>query len=140
MSNLHACPEGCVILAEHHYQFNRLQFHGMNDESYQVLDSDTGFDAMKLAQDVLPDQQTQLEWKSIAIDEILKMNKLKYEHCLHARDTLARMTTNTFWGTGLIPDHTRYTLSNYWPGQNHMGKILVQICWEIADTESITEK
>ncbi len=119
----------------------------MNDESYQVLESDTGFDAMKLAQDVLPDQQTQLEWKSIAIDEMLKTNKLKYEHCLHARDTLARMmgvlaeaTTNTFWGTGLIPDHTRYTLSDYWPGQNHMGKILVQICQEMADTESITEK
>ncbi len=119
----------------------------MNDESYQVLESDTGFEAMKLAQDVLPDQLTQLEWKLIAVDEMLKMNKLKYEHCLHARATLARTigvlaeaTTNTFWGTGLIPDHTRYTLFNYWPGQNNMGKILVQIHQEMADTESISEK
>ena len=53
----------------------------MNDESYQVLESDTGFEAMKLAQDVLPDQLTQLEWKLIAVDKMLKMNKLKYEHC-----------------------------------------------------------
>ena len=107
----------------------------MNDESYQVLEYDTGFEAMKLAQDLLPDQLTQPEWKSIVVDEMLKINKLKYENCPHARvalvatkGVLAEATTNPFWGTGLIPDHTRYTLSDYWPSQNNMGKILVQIC------------
>ncbi len=155
LSNLHACPEGCIVLdghhdfltAEHHYQFNRLQFHGMHDESYQVLKSDTGFEAIKLAQEVLPDQETQPEWKSIAVEEMLKTNKLKYDHCPHARTVLTTMkgvlaeaTSNTFWGTGLIPDHIRHTLSDYWPGQNQMGKILVQIHQEITVSEPVFEK
>ncbi len=44
-----------------------------------------------------------------------------------AKVVLVEATTNSFWGFDLPPDQTRHTLSDYWPGKNNMGKILVQL-------------
>ncbi len=62
LSNLHNCKENYLIKdgqynflsLEQHYQFNRLSFHGKIDASYQVLEVDSGFQAMKIAESVLP--------------------------------------------------------------------------------------
>ena len=69
LSNLHACPEGCLLpdgqydfpTAEHHYQFKWLHFHNKLDESYRVLEAETGFQVMKIAHQVLPDDLTKPE-------------------------------------------------------------------------------
>ena len=111
LSNLHECPEGCIIpdgnhdfsSSEQHYQFKRLRHHRLIDESYQVLEADSGFDAMKLVHRVLPEDDVQPSWKSIALDEMLNTNRLKYQNCPHAKETLmntkvvlAEATSNVF--------------------------------------------
>ena len=67
LSNLHECPEGCITpdgnhdfsSSEQHYQFKRLRHHGLINESYWVLEADSGFDAMKLEHHVLPEDDVQ---------------------------------------------------------------------------------
>ncbi len=80
LSNLHICAEGCQIpdgsydfpSSEHHYQFKRLHAHGLVDESYWVLEADTGYDAMKIAQCTLPEEDVKPEWRDHAVEEMLK--------------------------------------------------------------------
>ncbi len=156
LSNLHSCPEGCVVLdgqhnflsVEQHYQFKRLCFHSLFDESYRVLEADNGFKAMKLAHETLPDDKVKAEWKEIMVEEMLETNRLKYTLCAHMHEALlsskiilAEATSNLFWGTGLPPELTRYTLSDYWPGKNHMGKVLVHLHEDLLKTgEGTSEK
>ncbi len=73
---------------EHHYQFKLLRHHGLIDKSYRVLEVDSSFDTMKIAQHVLPEEEVQPSWKSIAIEEMLSTNRMKYQNCTHARDVL----------------------------------------------------
>ncbi len=66
--------------------------------------------------------------------EMLETNILKYKSCKHAKAellsskvVLAEATTNVFWGSGLLLEMTIDMLSDYWPGKNNIGKILVLI-------------
>ncbi len=69
LSNLHNCEEGCLIkdgqhdfsLSEQHYQFNRLWFHGKIDASHRVLEVDSGFQAMKIAESALQKEDEKME-------------------------------------------------------------------------------
>ncbi len=131
--NLHECPEGCIIpdsnhdfsSSEQYYQFKRLRHHGLIDKSYRVLEADSGFDAMKLVHCILPEDDVQPSWKSIALDEMLSTNRLKYQNCLHAKDML--MNTKVVLAEATSNEQTKCTLSDYWLGHNNMGKILVRL-------------
>ena len=142
LSNLHNCEENYVIkdgqhdftLSEQHYQFNRLHFHGKIDASYRVLEVDSGFQAMKIAESALLKDEEKPEWKDMALREMETSNVLKFESCAHARAVLAsanshivEATSNAFWGSGLLPELTRMTLVEYWPGENQFGKVLMKI-------------
>ena len=92
----------------------------MFDESYRVLEADNSFEAMKLAHEALPNDKVKAEWKEIIVEEMLEINRLKYTLCDHAHEVLlsskvvlAEVTSNLFWGTGLPPELTRHTLSDY---------------------------
>ena len=76
---------------------------------------------------------------------MLHSNRLKYASCSHVKEKLlvsrfhlAEATGDPFWGTGLNIASTRECLSNYWPGQNVMGTLLMEIrseiCKQIDDT------
>ena len=153
LSNLHNCEENCVIKdgqydftsSEQHYQFNRLHFHGKIDASYRVLEVDLGFQAMKIAKSALPKDEEKPEWKDVALREMETSNVLKFESCAHARAVLAsanshivEATSNAFWGSGLLPDLTRMTLVDYWPGENQFGKVLMKIKTQMALDEMET--
>ncbi len=137
LSNLHMCPEGCQIpdghhnfpTSEHHYQFKWLHHHGMIDESYRVLEVDSGYEAMKLAHQVLPEEKVEPSWLHIVVDEMLLMNHLKFGSCAHAKQALmnskvvlAEATTILFWGSRLLPKLTKHTLSDYLPGKKQHRK------------------
>ena len=74
----------------------------------------------------------------------METNLLKYRACPHAKAVLldskvvlAEATSDKFWGTGLNPEMTRTTLSDYWPGKNNLGKVLVRI-WEDFINDEMT--
>ena len=84
-------------------------------KSYQVLEADMGFQAMKIAQEVLPDDKVKPSWHEKAVKEMLEMNILKYSSCAHVKKALmcskvvlAEAMSNAFWGLGLPPDITEY--------------------------------
>ena len=140
LSNLHTCPEGCLLQdgqydfpsAKHHYQFKRLRFHRKLDDSYCILEVESGFQAMKIAHESLPQEESNDKWKAITICEMMDTNLLKYRSCPYVKASLldskvivAEATSDKFWGSGINPEMTRMTLSDYWPGKNNLGKILV---------------
>ncbi len=140
LSNLHNCPEGCGFndgqhefhSSEQHYQFQWLRHYGKVEESYTVLESESGVEAMCLAHEILLEMETHSDWWEQAMSVMTDLNRKKYQACEHAHEVLldsnvvlVKATSNVFWGSGLNPERTLTTLSDYWPGKNHMGKLLV---------------
>ncbi len=142
LSNLHACPEGCTILdrgtafhtSEHHYQFKKLKDHDMGEEAYMLLSKEIGFDAMKRVKSLLLDSELSSEWKDKAYQEMQESCRLKFTSYPHVREkllssklTIVEATGDPFWGSGLNIQQTLDCLLDYWPGQNNLGKILIDL-------------
>ncbi len=60
---------------------------------------------------------------------------LKFCSCEHAMEALlgggliiVEATGDKFWGSGLTLEQTRQCLPEFWPGENRMGKILIELC------------
>ncbi len=124
--------------SEHHYQFKKLKAHDKGAEAYELLMEEDSFKAIKHVRTLLPDSEVSEEWKQVACDEMLVMNRLKYDSCVHvceyllnSKITIAEATGNPFWGTGLGVQQTLDCLPDFWPGANHMGWILTEIHLEI---------
>ena len=70
--------------SEHHYQFKKLKCHDMGEEAYLLLaDQKTGFDAMKKAKALLPDEKVSQEWKDKAYEEMSDSCCQKFTSCEH---------------------------------------------------------
>ncbi len=59
---------------------------------------------------------------------------MKFQAYSHAREkllcsriTIAEATADHFWGTGLTMEQTSQCLPEFWPGQNQMGKVLIDL-------------
>ncbi len=95
LSNLHKCPEGCVITdgnkvfpsSEHRYQFTKLKAHDLTDEAFDLLDEPDPFKVMQRSKELLPDEKTSDKWRSLATSEMTEDNYLKFKSCAHARET-----------------------------------------------------
>ena len=150
LSNLHCCNEGCEIQdrgtlfrsSEHHYQFKKLKAHDKGEEAYLLLAEEKGFQAMKKAQQVLLESKVSDEWKASAQEEMLETCHLKFtsypyaqECLLETRITLAEVTRDPFWGTGLTVQQTHEYLPDFWPSKNMMGEVLIEICGELSLVE-----
>ncbi len=142
LSNLHKYPLGCVIsdkgttfdMSENHYQFKKLKFHDKGAEAFEMLMEEDSFKAMKLAKLAVPDNEVSDEWKATAHAEMHQSNHLKYQSCLYVKEKLltsklviTEATGNNFWGMGLNVSQTLECLSDYWPGENVMGGILMEL-------------
>ena len=57
----------------------------MIDDSYRVLEADKD---MKLAHQVLLEEKVQPSWLNMVVDEMLHMNCLKFDSCVHAKQAL----------------------------------------------------
>ncbi len=89
---------------------------------------------MKIVHESILSEDSNDEWKAIVIWEMMETNLLKYRAypyakaiLLDSKVVLAEATSDKFWGSGLNPKMTRTTLSDYWPGKNNLGKVLVRI-------------
>ena len=155
LSNLHHCEDGYEIkdygtsfpTSEHHYQFKKLKAHDKGEEAWLLLSKELGFQAMKAAQQILPEPDVSETWKQSAWDEILETCYLKFTSCTHAHEyllqsriTLAEATRDNFWGTGLNLQQSSECLPDFWPGDNIMGKILMEIRAELKASEEKKQK
>ena len=121
-------------MSEHYYQFHKLKAHDKIEDAFALLDEPEPFKVMRKAQDLLPEDQVSDDWKASAVDEMRVANSLKfcaYDHTrkalIEANLMIAEATSNLFWGTGLSLEWTRQCLPEFWPGQNRMGEILMDL-------------
>ena len=105
---------------EHHYQFKKLKFHDKGVEAYKMLLQEDSFKVMKLAKDILPNEEVSDAWTVTAKEEMLQSNHMKYASCPHTREkllgshlTLAEAMGDPYWGTGLNITQTLECLSDY---------------------------
>ena len=82
--------------------------------------------------ELIPEVSEQWEYKECSIMEFCC--KYKFNHYIHARQALIQAkaelvecTLNKKWGSGLDVVQTKECHPDYWPGQNVMGQILMQI-------------
>ena len=115
----------------------------MGEEAYLLLTEETGFDAMKKVKSLLPDSALSDEWKDKAYTEMLESCQLKYTACPHARDklltskmTIVEATGDPFWGSGLNIQQTLDCLPDFWPGDNNLGKTLMQLHSDLQDEDT----
>ncbi len=47
-----------------------------------------GFEAMKIAHEVLPAENSNKQWKMVAVKEMLETNLMKFQACPHAQEAL----------------------------------------------------
>ncbi len=77
---------------------------------------------------------------------MLESCQLKFTACSHVRDkllnsrlTIVEATGDPFWGSGLNIQQTLDCLPEFWPGENNLGKILMQLCLDLQDTDTSEE-
>ncbi len=97
-----------------------------------LLSDSDAFQIMQKVKQLVPEDKVLDSWKESTIEEMTESNHLKYESCGHVKDflldmalTIAEATGDPYWAMGLNPQQMRECLSDYWPGENHMGKILM---------------
>ncbi len=102
------------------------------------------FKVMKLAKHVVPDDEVLESWQPQ--QEMIDSCRQKYQACSHAREKLmtsklilAEATRDKFWGSGLNVAQTKECLTEYWPGQNVMGTILMELRAEFQSTGEVSE-
>ncbi len=79
--------------------------------------------------------------------EMLEFNCLKYSCCTHAREklldsklVLVEATGDPYWGSGLNVVQTLECLSDYWPGKNMLGEILMEVCDEVQKSDDLRKR
>ncbi len=94
---------------------------------------------------MLPEDQVSDDWKASAVDDMRVANSLKFCACDHAKKVLmeanlmiAEATSDLFWGMGLSLEWTRQCLPEFWPGQNRMGEILMDLRKGLLHEDQLT--
>ena len=135
LSNFHQSSfeySGIVVpSAEHAYQYRKAMMNGKPDIAKQILDTKTPWEAKKLARDIKCDSKWEKENVKVMVDIITA----KFEHVPEARDALLASSETIaeavpgqfFWGTGMSKDASHFTSPSAWPGENHLGKILMKV-------------
>ncbi len=64
---------------------------------------------------------------------------MQWRPCWESHPLIAEATGNQFWGTGLHLDATCECLSEFWPGENVMGNILMQLHATFCEEQHLAE-
>lgn len=95
------------------------------------MSASTGREAMNIAKE-LPQSNA---WDIVKLDVMKDLVKIKMDSCLAFRNAvlesgdkiLAEATRDCFYGSGLTPDLTRCTSPSNYPGQNELGKMMIEL-------------
>ncbi len=157
--NLHVCPEECTWVTadtvydsvEKELQHNKVQSHSLEHEANALLALATPMEIMYQSRDLIPQDSEAWQKQEIMAMEFSCRNKFNnYSHARHAllqaRSELVEGTSNMKWGLGLDIQRTKEYHPDYWPGDNHMGKILSKIRkdfeaeWQVTEDEDLSSK
>ena len=97
----------------------------------------------RLSKDIATDEQRH-QWEERNEDVMAELLENKADQCKefkaalfeHRHKILAESTPSLFWGTGLSEFRTYNTAPNYWPGQNKLGALMMDLTQKLMDTEN----
>ena len=144
LSNFYPCdlqvPEYDIVFAsvEHYFQWEKAICLGKTDVADQILDAPHAAAAKSIADSHLEKEvkKEDTKWNvDVAKRTMEKALEAKLECCPEFRQTLmdtgdailAEATSDTFWGSGLLPKVVKTTKPDFWPGKNILGQMLMTL-------------
>ena len=111
---------------------------GKPDLAKKIHESRHAGEAKKISKDIA-DDLTRLQWETDNVDIMEHLLAVKAKQCerfneclMETQDSvLAEATPSRFWGTGLSMFVTKNCSESYWPGQNMLGALLMDLRTEI---------
>lgn len=118
---------------EHAWAYMKASRNGFTELAEQVANAEHAGIAKRLTKDV--DTTVEPDWNTHRLDlmEALLLQKMsehkEFGEALLGSGTssIAHSVPDKFWGTGLSPQLTQVIKPEFWPGENHYGKILMKI-------------
>ena len=138
LSNMYPCnvfyKKRYFKSSEHAYQWEKAMGVEAYDKACLIIEAEDGYIAKKIAGSL--DKDLVDHWRrkkavkimrSIAQAKFDSVDEFRKEMLDSAGMYLIEATTNTFWGVGFLRDVAAYCRPQYWPGENVMGRILMEI-------------
>ena len=138
MSNMYPCSvyykDRCFSSSEHAYQWEKARGVGALDVAREIIEAEDGYVAKKLSLSLNKDLVD--EWRCKHAVKIMKtIAQAKFDSVEEFRKEmidsvgmyLIEATVDTYWGAGFLRDVAAYCRPQYWPGENVMGRILMEI-------------
>ncbi len=124
-----------------------MKAHDKIEAAFDLLEEPDPFKVMQKSKEILPDDAVSDEWKQTVCGKMKEAVSLKFQVCEYVKHVLlgsslmiVEATGDKFWGSGLALDQTRQYLPEYWPGENQMGKILMDLHQRYADERDSLDK
>ena len=120
--------------SEHAYQWEKAIGVGDFDAECQIIEAQDGYAAKKISNSLDKDL-VDLWRRSHAVTIMKRIVQAKFDSVEEFRKEmidsagmyLIEATTDTYWGVGFLRDVAAYCRPQYWPGENVMGRILMEI-------------
>ena len=118
--------------SEHLFQWIKATYHEEPELAERVRCCDTPMEAKQLVEG-LPVADSWISGDRLnamcAVLDTKYNQSLAFRDALHdsGDNVLAEATGNTFWASGLGPHRTITTQPQYWPGQNKLGSLLMEL-------------
>ena len=122
---------------EHAFQWRFLKYVGMDEHAQEVLDTSSPAEAKEIASSI--PRQLHKDWHAVKVCAMREILHAKADYCHLFRSTLidsvgkrlVESTQDLFWASGLPPQFSSSTKSQYYPGRNELGHILESVRAEL---------
>ena len=119
---------------EHAYFWRMSTEFGKHDLATEIQNSPHAGVAKKLSKRIADDEE-RLKWEQDNIAIMRELLEVKAEQCLpfhdclieHKDSVLAEATPSKYWATGVSPFVTQNCSPDFWPGQNMLGVLLMEL-------------
>lgn len=121
---------------EQYYQSKKAEILGDEGAAVKIMAADDPLTCKKLGDQAIRTQETQKKWAAEKVKVMEKANLHKFQQNSHLKAVLLSTgdmllaeasPKDTFWGIGMPMKDKKKTDRKQWPGQNHLGEVLMTI-------------
>jgi ribA/ribD-fused uncharacterized protein len=124
---------------QHAYLFRMALDCNLPDLAEDIKNAVHAGAAKRISRDIA-DDEGRLQWEQSNLEVMAfllheKANQcIEFQNCLYECSgmLIAEATNNKLWGTGLSPYITTNSTPDYWPGQNLLGAMLVELANDLS--------
>lgn len=128
---------------EHIYQWWRADKAGRTQLAEDIIDAEHGGRAKQLSKE-LPEDQSDLKERVSMMKHLigLKADQVPIfrDTLLDSKEYIAEATSDRVWACGLSPKFAMLTKPHYWPGQNILGNIMMEVKEKLLQRQKDTSQ